>query len=93
MLYGYLIVDLQRKSKTNNNKKTISKNMEKIMFRAFICWLLICIILGINCLLIDFNLVTLGLLLADIVMLYFAIKNQRLKKKIENYEKNSKKIW
>lgn len=66
--------------------------MEKFMFRAFICWLLICIILGINGLLIDFNLVTLGLLLADIVMLYFAVSNQRLKKKIEKSEKISEKI-
>lgn len=61
--------------------------MEKFMYRLFICWLSICIILGINCLIIDFNLVTLGLLSANILMLYFAVSNQRLKKKIEGYEK------
>jgi hypothetical protein len=66
--------------------------MAKFMFRAFICWLSICIILGINCLIIDFNLVTLGLLSANILMLYFAVSNQRLKKKIEDYEKIRKKF-
>lgn len=66
--------------------------MEKFMFRAFICWLSICIILGINGLIIDFNLVTLGLLIADILMLFFAVHNRRLKKKIEDYEKNCKKF-
>ena len=67
--------------------------MEKFMFRAFICWLSISVILGIHCLIIDFNLVTLGSLSTNILMLFFAIKNQRLKKKIEDYEKNCKKIW
>lgn len=67
--------------------------MEKFMFRAFICWLLFNVILGINCLIIEFNLVTLGLLSADILILFFAVDNRRLKKKIEEYEKNQKKIW
>ena len=66
--------------------------MKKFMFRAFICWLSFNIIIGINGLINDFNLVTLGSLSANIVILYFAVNNERLKKKIEDYEKNSKKF-
>lgn len=66
--------------------------MEKFMYRLFICLFSIMIIVDINKLLICFNLATLALLLVNIFLLVLMISNQRMKKKIEDYEKNSKKI-
>ena len=53
--------------------------MEKI----FICCLSISVILGIICLFAKFNLVILGSTLVNILLLYFAVREQRLKKKRE----------
>ena len=63
--------------------------MEKI----FICCLSICVILNINFLFVEFSTPIFNLLLAQILLIGYIIKNQRLKKKIEDYEKNQKKIW
>ena len=65
--------------------------MEKFMYRLFICLFSIMIILGIDTLFIEFSLSTLALVVIDILVLVLMISNQRMKKKIEEYEKNSKK--
>lgn len=62
--------------------------MEKIL----ICCLSICVILNINSLFVEFSTPIFNLLLAQILLIGYAIKNQRMKKKIEEYEKNTKKI-
>lgn len=66
--------------------------MEKFMYRLFICVFSIMIIRGISILFIEFNLLTLALLSVNIFVLVLMISNQRMKKKIEEYEKNSKKF-
>ena len=66
--------------------------MEKFMYRLFICVFSIMIIRGISILFIEFNLLTLALLSVNIFVLVLIISNQRMKKKIEEYEKNSKKF-
>ena len=62
------------------------------MYRLFICVFSIMIIRGISILFIEFNLLTLALLSVNIFVLVLIISNQRMKKKIEEYEKNSKKF-